>query len=110
PILRKTGLPFSFVYGGQSSDDLLESWPKRSASRKLDAWRREDTVTWTDGGTGLEIRFVSVQYNDFPVVEWTLYCTNIGRRNTLILENIQALDTRFERNGEGEFVLHGNKG
>jgi alpha-galactosidase len=110
PIMRSTKLPFSFVYGGQSSDELLANWPKRAGSRKLDACRSEHTVAWTDPQSGLEVRFVGVEYSDFPVVEWTVHFKNTGRTNTLILENVQALDTSFERNAEGEFVLHGNKG
>ena len=53
---------------------------------------------------------MAVEYGDFPVVEWTVHLQNTGRANTLILENIQGLDTTFERSAEGEFVLHGNKG
>ena len=53
---------------------------------------------------------MAVEYSDFPVAEWTVYFKNIGGADTLILENIQGLDTKFERKGEGEFVLHGNKG
>jgi len=110
PILRHSDLPFSFVYGGQSSDDLLATWPKKVASRKLDAARREHAVTWTDARLGLEVRLAAVNYTDFPVAEWTVYFKNIGRADTPILENIQAFDTEFVRNTEGEFVLHGNKG
>lgn len=110
PISRKTELPFSFVCGGRSSDDLLAGWPKKASSRKLDAFRTEHTVRWMETKPGLEVRFVAVEYKDFPAVEWTVYFKNVGQANTPILENIQAFDTRFERTGEGEFVLHGNKG
>jgi len=51
-----------------------------------------------------------VVYHDFPTVEWTLYFKNTGTQDTPILEDIQALDARFERNAEGEFVLHHSKG
>ena len=108
PIARKTELPFSFVYGGRSSDDLLAGWPKETFSRTLDAFRTEHTVRWIEAKSGLEVRFVAVEYNDFPAVEWTVYFKNTSQANTPILENIQALDTRFERRAEGEFVLHGN--
>ena len=33
-----------------------------------------------------------------------------ARRTRPILENLQALDAKFERGAEGEFTLHGNKG
>jgi len=53
---------------------------------------------------------VSVDYSDFPVVEWTCYFRNNGKNNTPILKDIQGLNARFEKNGKGEFVLHCNKG
>ena len=43
-------------------------------------------------------------------MEWTLYFQNDGPNDSAILEQIQALDTRFERNAEGEFHLHHSKG
>ena len=110
PIRRTSELPISFVYGQQASDDLLAAWPKKTAKRKLDAARTEHTFTWTDPRTGLAVRCVAVEYSDFPVAEWTVFFTNTGPANTAILENIQALDARFELKEEGDFVLHGNKG
>ena len=110
PIQRTSELPISFVYGGQSSDDLLAVWPKKTAQRKLDSSRTEHTCTWTDARTGLEVRCVAVEYRDFPVAEWTVFFKNTSQTDTPILENLQALDARFERSAEGEFVLHGNKG
>jgi alpha-galactosidase len=56
------------------------------------------------------VRSVGVAYSDFPTVEWTLYFKNAGTQRTLTLENIEALDTRLERNSDGEFILHTSKG
>lgn len=94
-------LPFSFRYGGQPSSELLKTWVFRRES----AGNRH-TLIWTDPRTGLEVRAAAVTYERFPVVEWTLHFKNTGTANTPILEDIQALDARFERNAEGEFLLH----
>jgi alpha-galactosidase len=102
--------PFSFVYGGKRSAEFLKSWDLKRSSRRLDAQRVEHTLVYRDPATGLELRCVAVEYQDFPTVEWTLYFKNTGSSDTPILENIQALDTRFEHNGDGEFTLHHNKG
>jgi alpha-galactosidase len=107
---NKIDLPFSFTYGGKSSGELLAAWPRTAASRKLDAFRTEHTITWTNSQSGLEVRLAVVDYSDFPAVEWTLYFKDAGTSNTLILENIEALDTTFERGAPDEYVLHGNKG
>ena len=109
-IQRTSELPFSFVYGGQSSDALLASWAKKTVSRELDAARTEHAFTWTDPQSGLELRCVGVEYRNFPVLEWTVYLKNLGAFETPILENLQALDARLERGPGREFVLRGNKG
>ena len=103
-------VPFSFRYGDQPSSYLLKMWELNRSSRRLDDNRTEHTLTYTDPKSGLVVRSVAVEYHDFPVVEWTLYFKNTGSAPTPILENIQALDTRFERGEDGEFILHHSKG
>jgi alpha-galactosidase len=102
--------PFSFVYGGKKSSDFLKTWTLQRSSKVVDAQTTEHTQIYKDAQTGLEIRMAGVEYHDFPVVEWTLYFKNTGSADTPILENIQALDTKLPKNGDGEFVLHHNKG
>src|SRR5439155_15152232 len=103
-------LPFSFRYGNRLSGVLLPTWDLKRSLRKLDEKRTEHSLTYTDLKTGLEARWVAVAYEDFPTVEWTLYFKNTSASPTPILENIQALNTQFARNGEGEFLLHHGKG
>ena len=103
-------LPFSFRYGGEPSGNLLKTWKLTRGERALDANRTEYTVSYRDPETGLVVRCVAIAYHDFPTVEWTLYFRNDGPNDSPILEQIQALDTRFERNAEGEFLLHHSKG
>jgi alpha-galactosidase len=103
----KAKLPFSFVYDGKASEALLSEWAKKVDTKKLDANRTEHTMRWTDPKSGLEVRCVAMDYADYPAAEWTVYFKNTGTNNTPILENIQGLDARFERDGVGEFVLNG---
>ncbi|MCY3018706.1 MAG: alpha-galactosidase [Planctomycetota bacterium] len=91
----KGGLPFSFMYGGRSSVELLPSWPRKEDSKKLDDSRTERTLVWTDPATGLAVRCVTVEYRDFPTLEWTLYFRNTGAQVTPILADILALDGSF---------------
>ena len=107
----KAALPFSFTYGGQPSALLLAEWPVQVANERLDAKRTRRTLTWTDPKTGLEVRCVAVEYLDYPAVEWTVWFKNTGTADTPILEDIQGLDARFERDANAdEFVLNGVKG
>lgn len=103
---RSALLPFAFVYDGQSSSNLLVDWKRAQSSRALDGNRRAQTVTCTDPKTGLEVRCVVVEYNDFPTVEWTLFFKNTGAKDTPILSAVQALDIRLERESATEFLLH----
>jgi alpha-galactosidase len=102
--------PFSFHYGGEPSADLLKTWKLTRSQRVLDTRRTEYTLSYRDPKTGLIVRCVALAYHDFPTVEWTLYFKNDGPTDTQILEQIRPLDTRFERNAEGEFLLHHSKG
>lgn len=99
-------LPFTFTYDGRPAEELLPGWTVRYAQRDLDARRQERVVTFTDPKTALEVRAVAVSYRDFPTVEWTVYFKNGGSADTPILAGIQGLDTRWERDPSGEFLLH----
>jgi alpha-galactosidase len=106
----KAKLPFSFVYGGKPSEALLAEWPKKIEEKKLDANRTEHTLRWTDPKSGLEVRCVAVDYSDYSAVEWTVYFRNTGSNDTPIMSTIQGLDSHFQRDATGEFVLNGIKG
>ena len=106
----KAKLPFSFTLGGKSSDTLLRDWKRTDSARPLDIQRREHTRTWLDAASGLEVRLVATEYAGFPVAEWTVWLKNTGKAATAIIEDIQGLDLKLEREPQGEFVLHGIRG
>ena len=110
PSAYTTEPPFSFRYANQASAQLLNTWVPKRDSRMLDERRVQHTLTYTDPKTGLLVRCVAVEYRDFPAVEWTVYFKNTSDKPTPILENIEALDTKLERDGDGEFLLHHSKG
>lgn len=98
--------PFSFVYGGKPSGDLLASWASNSTLHKLDDRRTERTTTWKDPATGLEVRCVSIEYSDFPAVEWTVYFRNTGSADTPILSDIRAINGGIALAGNGQPIVH----
>ena len=105
----KSQLPFSFVYGRQSSEALLKAWPETAAMRQLDAGRTEHTLVWTDPKTGLQVRLTAVEYAGSPVVEWTEYFRNEGKQDTSILEDVQPLDLSLPLTGSGiPMILYSN--
>ena len=86
-------LPFSFVYGGQPSSRLIDSWQHSVEEKTIDATRVRRTITLDDPDTGLQVRAVMTIYTDTPGVDWTLYFTNKGKKDTPILEQVNVLDT-----------------
>ncbi|MEM8944705.1 MAG: hypothetical protein AAGD11_05925, partial [Planctomycetota bacterium] len=107
---KVTELPFSFVYGDQSSRDLLPNWTRTAESKSLDEHRTQHRVTLTDPETQLIVRCVAVEYHDYPAVEWTVYFRNDGPKDTPLLSEILAVDLSLRRGGTAEYVLHHNKG
>ena len=103
-------LPFSFVYGGQHSANLLARWQRKQTagrqcgreelSQEADQRPIEHTLSFTDPSTGLLVRCEVLEYRDFPTMEWTLYFQNTGTADTPLLENIQAVDTLLQRGDE----------
>ncbi|MEA1952721.1 MAG: alpha-galactosidase, partial [Planctomycetota bacterium] len=101
----KIGPPFSFIYGGKASAELLKTWKRELLTKKLDANRSEYTLKYTDPKTGLVVTCVSIRHHDFPTVDWTVYLKNTGKADTPIIEKLQAIDDRFERDARCEFLL-----
>ncbi|MGA2498669.1 MAG: alpha-galactosidase [Tepidisphaeraceae bacterium] len=104
------GLPFSFIYAGRPSAELLAAWPRKEDAAPAEAGRTRRTITWTDPATGLEVRCAIVQYTGFPTVEWTLWFRNTSQADTPILSDINAVSLSLSRKDAGDFILHHNAG
>lgn len=89
-------LPFSFVYDGKSSRDLLPQWKFSRAERKLEGGKTEITLRFAEPGPGLEVRVVIVRDELFPAGEWTVFFRNAGSKPTPILEKILAMDAVWD--------------
>ncbi len=92
--------PFSFLLDGKP-------WSGRGVETAKPAGpqRVEHETVFEGSSPGLRIRSVLAEYQDFPTLEWTVYLKNTGSNDTPILSDIQALDTTFERQAEGELTL-----
>ena len=77
-----TKAPFSFVYGGKPSAELLPQWNGVVQDEQPDAATRRRTLTFTDPQTALEVQAVASIYLDVPGVDWTLRFTNRGEAET----------------------------
>ena len=98
--------PFSFICGGTPSPELLKTWQISKETTHQDDAKTAGVLIFRDSKSGLVAQCEWEMFSDFPVVEWVVKFRNEGATHTPILEDVQALDTVFTRNGEGEFVLH----
>ncbi len=108
--LYATNAPFSFTYGGKPHTEWMKATELHRTSKPLDPQRIEHVITYSDQNSGLTVRWVAVEYTDFPTVEWTLYFKNTGSSPTPLLEGIQALDIHLDVNSNSEVLLHHNVG
>lgn len=103
--------PFSFLYGGRSSDTFIKSWQYRADKLKSKEPNAEETLyTYSDKSSGLVIKCTVTSFTDFPSVEWVLKFSNTSGLNTPILEKVAVVDYSFNAGTKGSFVLHHAKG
>ncbi len=106
PLLASSALPFSFIYGGKTSAELLKGWHHASASKELPDRTRHD-VAWIDPRSGLRVAAEVIVYKRYPAADWVLRFENTGKQATPIIENIQALDvTLATGDAQRPAVLH----
>jgi alpha-galactosidase len=103
--------PFSFIYGGKSSNDFIKNWQFKT--QKLAAKEpnsEEIQFTWTDKKSGLVVKCNVTVFNDFQAVEWVLKFSNTSKSNTPQIEKVAVVDQAFNAGTKGSFVLHHAKG
>lgn len=83
--------PFSFVYGGRPSAEILGGW-KHSCSTKVCAGFVQYVARWEDPETGLAVQASARVFDRFPAAEWVVEFENQGHKDTPIIQDIQALD------------------
>ena len=105
-LATETLPPFSFTYGGTPSANLLKTWESSKETTHHDDVKTAGLLTYRDSKSSLVVQCEWEIFSDFPAVEWVVKFRNEGATHTPILEDVQALDTVFTRNEEGEFVLH----
>jgi alpha-galactosidase len=103
--------PFSFVYGGKSSNLFIKNW--KFSKEKLNSTEPNSEVTafsYSDIKTGLVVKCTMTIYFDFQAVEWVLNFSNKSSKNTPIIEKACAIDYSFTSLDTGKYILHHSKG
>lgn len=87
-------LPFSFVYGGTPSAELLPAWSRTSELEHREG-RDLRTVRWDQPDGGLRVTAQVTTFARHPAVEWVLEVENAGTEDAPLLEDVRALDTEL---------------
>ena len=103
--------PFSFVYGGKSSNSFIKNWKFSAEKLKSTEPNTEKTIyTYSDIKSGLAIKCKLTCFNDFHAVEWVLEFSNTSGSNTPVLEKLAAIDHSFSSGSKGTFMLYRARG
>lgn len=99
-------LPFSFVYGGKPSSEIIGGWTRSVCDLELDSTKHQRILTLIDPITGLEVKAVVTIYLDTPGVDWTLHFTNTGDKDTPLIEQVRAVNTVVSSGDDVTPILH----
>ena len=103
--------PFSFVYGGKSSDTFIRNWKYTVIKMKSDDPHVEESVySYADKQSGLVVKCIVTCFNDFNAVEWVLKFSNTSEKNSQLIEKTAAIDQSFVSEKNGAFVFHHARG
>jgi alpha-galactosidase len=103
--------PFSFVYGGKSSNTFITGWQFSEEKLKLTDPNADKSVcTYSDRKSGLVVRCYITCFNDFPAVEWVLKFSNTSSSNTPLIEKAAVIDHSFSYPVKNGFILHYSRG
>ncbi len=99
-------LPVTFRLDGRTCRGMPAAWQPVSRRRQLDANLVETVIEGRDPDTGMALRVEAVEYQDYPVLEWTAWLTHGGRAPTPIIADLRALDSLFA--GPPPVLWHSN--
>ncbi len=108
-MMKGGTIPFSFVQEGSPSAQFLTNWQREAISGVTMGGPISRAEMFHDPKSGLEVRIATVEYQDFPVLEWVVTFSNNGSEDTPVLENIQALDLMLPKSSSDP-ILHYAKG
>lgn len=106
--------PFSFVYGGQKSDNFIRSWDYKAEKLPVSLPEEQNQekylYSYTDRNTGLVVKCAVTCFTDFPAVEWVLHFINTSGSNTPVIEKAAAIDWSISTDKNNPVILHHSRG
>ena len=108
-IVKTLSPAFSFVYDSRQSSEILKDWKYNDQSCQVKGKGVEHIITYTDPQTKLQVICEAIVYDEYPAVEWVLHFHNAGEKDSLILENVQALNMTMMRDERQDVMFPGNE-
>jgi alpha-galactosidase len=108
-FFQQAGLPSSFVYGGQTSAQLLPAWSREEKPAETKSDRTIYNVTWKEPGTGFSATWRATVFKDRSALESQWFFANDGAAPAKPLTEVDALDLHAQPPG-GEFEVISSSG
>jgi alpha-galactosidase len=108
-LWKPQNVPFSFVYGGKTSAQLLPTW-RAAQENAIQGNNQIHRYTYSDPVSHLTVIADVKLYPDFPgVIDWVVRFRNDGTSDTPIIENILPLSWSTP-GSEGDCILRHARG
>ena len=88
-------IPFSFTVDGDEMRGVPENYRFSWEHMKVDRAVSVHILKAENPQRNIEIRVEYVEYDDFPVCEWTVWIKNTGKENSKIFEQMRAMKYSF---------------
>ena len=88
-------LPISFFYAGEAIHGLPDEWRPSRQFARVTSRVTQTVYRGTHPRSPLELRVEVIGYDDYPIVEWTAWFTNLGDRPSEVIERPRPIDTVF---------------
>ena len=98
-------MPFSFDYGSVHSSALLSAAPRTIVNEPVRDARKTVLTTWKMED-GVEVTLKSIEYLDFPAVEWTLYIKNEGKADSKVISSLKAIRMQLQPEDGKPYSVH----
>lgn len=85
-------LPITYTIGDTKYAGIPAAFSPQTDYRILDSNMIEYTFTGKDPQTDIGITVVCTEYQDYPVIEWTVWLENLGGANTPIICDFCGMD------------------
>jgi alpha-galactosidase len=104
--ITKVEMPFSFVYDGRSSPDLIQHWTRTETVSQLPGGPSLRTITYADPQNGLQVIAETTFLPGRNAVEWLLRMHNAGSTDTALIQDVRPMNLRIPVPASESVTMH----